>query len=144
MKDLSMIIPADLDNANVSFGVEADENAVYRPFPAQIHMLESVDFISYEAALLCMTDENTFFQLQSVKEITGDGQRCVKMIPDPFEDTGEVTAIVVSLPGIVQPDVLLALYQEAGKAGHHMMPTLRHGIGSCEYTVFTLIPHYKR
>lgn len=128
---------------NVKFGVDADKDTVYAPFPAQIHMIDSIDFISYDAALLCMTDENTFFQLQSVDKITGAEQRCITVIPDPFVDDEQVTAITVSLPGIMSPDVLLALYQNSGKAGHHMMPTLRRGIGACEYTIITYIPHYK-
>lgn len=127
---------------SVSFGVDPVETD-YPPFPAQIHMLDSVDFLAYEVVLACLTDENTFFQLQSVDAINAAQQRTITMIPDPFADDQQVLAITVSLPGLVDPGVLLALMQNATAAGHMLLPVLRKGIGACEYSIFTLIPHYK-
>lgn len=126
----------------VSFGVETIEGVEYREFPKYISLMESIDFISYEAALQCLTEENVFFQLQATDEITADGQRCVKRIDDPFVEDRQVMSISVSIPGILSPDTLLALLQGATNAGHHLLTPVRQGSGATEFTIFTLIPNY--
>lgn len=126
----------------VQFGVETIEGVEYREFPKYIAVMESIDFISYEAVLKCLTEEESFFQLQATDEITADGQRCIKRIDDPFVDDRDVMSISVSIPGILSPDTLLALLQGATNAGHHLMTPVRRGSGATEYTIFTLIPNY--
>lgn len=145
MTDQFEVPPAGMDVAmirKVSFGTDTVEGEVYREFPKYISLMESIDFISYEVALRCLTEEEYFFQLQATEEITAAEQRCIKRIPDPFVDDREVMAISVSLPGIITPDTLLALLQGATASGHHLFTPMRVSTGANEYVVLTLIPNY--
>ncbi|QBJ02798.1 hypothetical protein MZD04_gp272 [Pseudomonas phage Psa21] len=126
----------------VSFGTEADPTEVYQDWPARFHVLDSVDFLTYEQVLKAFTDEDTWFKLDAVHDAINEaGQRLVNIGYD--DDIGTaVKRMTVSLPGIMPPDVLKALYEKVRDAGHLLYPVRRMGIDSTTFTVFTIVPGY--
>jgi hypothetical protein len=135
---LTVTIPND-KVGTVKFGVDNVDDVVREPFPAKFHVLDSVDFITYDQVLKAFTDEATFFGLQCVMQLTGENQRYVGPV-DLDEGDGTVNGIIVTLPGIIDPAEAFSLYTEVQKAGHYMAPARRFGQGGCSFTVFKLIP----
>jgi hypothetical protein len=128
----------------INFKVDPDENAVYREWPKEFFVLQSVDVLTYDQVLDAFTDEPTFCGLQAVNSITGSRQRVVGLIQDPNDVVKEqMTAIQISLDGIISADVMLALHQNAQAAGHLLLPKRQEGMEGNTYTVLTVIPGYE-
>lgn len=124
----------------VKFGVDNVDDVVREPFPAKFHVLDSVDFITYDQVLKAFTDEETFFKLTCVKRITGENQRYVGQVTLEGDADGTAFGIIITLPGIMDAGELFSLYTEVQKAGHYMAPAKRYGHGGSSYTRFKLLP----
>lgn len=133
------IVILDDKVGTVKFGVDNVDTVERNAFPAKFHVLDSVDFITYDQVLKAFTDEETFFGLQCVMQLTGENQRYVGPV-ELDEGDGPVNGIIITLPGIIDPAEAFSLYTEVQKAGHYMAPAKRFGQGGCTFTVFKIIP----
>jgi hypothetical protein len=126
----------------VKFGVDETTDVVREAWPTHFHVLDSIDFITYDQVLKAFTDETTFYALTGVTHITGENQRFVG--PVTLDDAdGTSMGIIITLPGTIDAGELYSLYTEVQKAGHHMSPVKRFGHGGSSFTVFKLIPKEK-
>lgn len=126
----------------VKFKVDADKDASHPAWPNELFPLQSVPHLTYMDVYAAFTDEDTFHSLQAVSEISGSFQRYFGPIEDPNGD-GKLTAIKISLAGIIPADQLMALYDKTGEAGHWMLPVVTCSTEGNTYSVFTLIPQYR-
>jgi hypothetical protein len=138
------IKPAEI-TARVNFGTDATPGETYQDWPKEFFVLQSIDLLTYTDVFKAFTDEATFCKLQAVKEITGSRQRVVGLVSDPnFQVQEQMTAIQISLDGVIPPDQLLALYQKTQEAGHYMPAVQKQGMEGNVFTIFTIIPGYAR
>ncbi|MCY1431254.1 hypothetical protein D9M71_472180 [compost metagenome] len=124
----------------IKFGVDNTDAVVREPFPSVFHVLDSVEFITYDKVLKAFTDEDTFFKLQCVTQITGENQRYIGPVSLDDGTDNTTTGIIVTLPGVIDPGEAYSLYTEVQKAGHIMHPVRRFGRGGCSFTAFKIIP----
>ncbi|MNK76197.1 hypothetical protein D3C87_957600 [compost metagenome] len=130
---------ADVPVGTVKFGVDNVDEIVRAPWPTEFHVLDSVDFITYDQVLKAFTDEETFFKLTCVQQITGENQRYTGEVT--FDDAdGTAFGILITLPGIIDVGEAFSLYTEVQKAGHYMAPVKRFGHGGSSFTLFKLLP----
>lgn len=134
-----MELQINLANAGtVKFGTDTPEGTVRREFPEDLHVLDSMDMISYDQVYDCYFSDR-FFDL--TPGIPDDGRleaanmRAITTVP---LDNGIRTGIVITLPGRCPPSDMLDLYQAATAAGYEMQPVLVLGRGSCVFSQFTL------
>lgn len=123
----------------VKFGVDETTDVPRKPWPTQFHVLDSIDFITYDQVLQAFTDEATFFALTGVTHITGENQRFVGQVSLDDAD-GTSLGMIITLPGTIDAGEQYSLYTEVQKAGHYMAPVKRFGHGGSSFTLFKLIP----
>lgn len=124
---------------SAQFATEDADGQTFKPFPEQLHVLESFDQLTYDQVWdYLFTDK--FFELTPAavigvkRRLEACSQRATYVMNE-----GKIV-VAITLPGRLAPNEKLRLYQNATTAGYTIEPIRLHGLGAC---VFSEIHIYK-